>query len=281
MSERITTMEDSAKGKPARETRYEEIAELEVPIKKIIEKIKERIENGKYGLIIGDDASGRIPAIILGNFIIKISEQRNLEKPNIIFIPGKLKSEEFNWRKVFGLRSTSKRKQYEKLDEYVSSHGASKERKILIVTDTVKSGDSLKTLVGLLKRAGYRCDIATIGIETPMIGRGIKESLVGTDIISGEYRIKDRDRNQNTPLIYEHESRKLTGVYKIPGDKVSKPIKLSALPEGINPEDVNPEDLNIDSSRQEIQGFINQAREDANIIVDHLVDWYKSQNNGR
>ena len=278
MPEKIYTTKRNLEKQDEKEIVFEEVAELELPIKIIIEKIKSRIENGEYGLIIGDDASGRIPTLILGNFIKKVSEQKGLDRPNIIFIPGKLEMErESYWRKIFGLENTSKTKQAEELDEYILGQGASKEKRILVITDTIKTGDSLKTLVNLLRRAGYVCDIATIGIEPVIIGQGMRASLKGVDIIFGKYRDKSRKENENTPLIYRKESEKLTGVYKRPGDKTSKTLKSSALPEGVDLEDVNPESINTHSSRQEIQDSINKARKDASVVTDHLIDWYNSQ----
>ena len=90
MVEQIPTNKPNLEKSDEREVVFKEVAELELPIKIIIEKIRPRIENGEYGLIIGDDASGRIPTLILGNFIRKTSEQKGLDKPNIVFIPGKL-----------------------------------------------------------------------------------------------------------------------------------------------------------------------------------------------
>ena len=175
--------EDSSFDQLQKEIELEEISELEAPLKRIIEKLSVRIEDGEYSLIIGDDASGRIPAIILGNFVKRISEARGLVNPDIIFIPGKLDNGLQSFLdKILNRKNTSK--QQEELDEYVSSRGAIKESKILIVTDTLQSGYSLKTLVDLLNRAGYNCDIATIGMETPIVGQGMKESLKGIDILN-------------------------------------------------------------------------------------------------
>jgi len=200
----------------------------------------------------------------LGNFIKNISEKKGLDKPNIIFIPGKLK--------YFLHRERSR-----ELDRHISSYGATKERRILIVTDTIQSGGSLETLVKLLKKSGHSCDIATIGIELPDDYEYEKErfeNLGTTEIISGEYQRVDFDHHSHTPRIYKSGS---SGVYKRPGDKVSKTLKSSVLPEGVNPEDVNPESINTRSSRQEIQESINKSRKDANIVVEHLVDWYESR----
>ena len=46
------------------EIKHAEIAKLREPIKNILEQMRERIDRGEYTLIIGDDASGRIPTWI-------------------------------------------------------------------------------------------------------------------------------------------------------------------------------------------------------------------------
>ena len=255
MFERPTTREQKPIGK--KEVELEEVAELEVPIKKIIEKIKDRIERGEYGLIIGDDASGRIPTLILGNFIKNISEKKGLDKLNIVFIPGKLN--------YFFHRERSR-----ELDKYISGYGATKERRILIVTDTIQSGGSLETLVKLLKKSGHSCDIATIGIEFPDEYDDERfENLGTTEVISGEYQ-RGASYHLHIPEVYYKS--KSSGVYKRPGDKVSKTRKSAALPEVVNSESIKTR-----SSRQEIQESINKSRKDANVVVEHLIDWYESQ----
>lgn len=126
MPEKIPTTElEPEKTKKEAEIQLEEIAELEKPIKTIIEKIRNRIENAEYGLIIGDDASARIPTRILGDFIREISRIRGHHQPNIIFMPGKLKG---------GWLEPSRQEQFE---EYVLKFGAVPDKKILIITDTV------------------------------------------------------------------------------------------------------------------------------------------------
>src|SRR3990167_11536940 len=119
MVEQIPTNKPNLEKSDEREVVFKEVAELELPIKIIIEKIRTRIENGEYGLIIGDDASGRIPTLILGNFIKKVSEQKGLDKPNIIFIPGAFISGSF---------------EILELDAYVEKWGmVDKDKRILVV----------------------------------------------------------------------------------------------------------------------------------------------------
>jgi len=258
MVEQIPTNKPNLEKSDEREVVFKEVAELELPIKIIIEKIRPRIENGEYGLIIGDDASGRIPTLILGNFIQKISEERGMEKPNIIFIPGKLRS------RIFG--RDNDRKEFE---EYVGKFGATKEKRVLLVTDTILSGGSLEILVKLLKRSGYICDIATIGIEGEPVDTEAppkdleyldtyENKLSGAEIISGEYKSEESSYS-STPKIYKEKT--LSGVTKKAGQTRSKTIKSEELDE---------------QEKEWIQLQINQARKDTSIVTEHLISWYES-----
>lgn len=260
MFEKPTTQEQQQVS-TEREFMLEAVAELEEPIKKIIEKIKSRIEAGEYGIIIGDDASGRIPALILGNFIKKVSEARGLSKPNIIFIPGKLTKDMPGGDFV---QEGQRIERIQEFDDYLSEHGADKNKKVLIVTDTVQSGGSLSALVDLLNKSGYVAEIVTIGLEfedDEKMQKRRKRHLKNTEIISGEYRRSREPVSRtidNTPMIYgKHE---LGGVKKIEGDDKSKPTKVFET-----------------YGKQGIQHSINQAREDAAIITDSLFNWYESQ----
>lgn len=226
------------------------MAELELPIKIIIDKIKSRIENGEYGLIIGDDASGRVPALIPGNFIKKVSESKGLDKPDIIFIPGK----------PYLLPILDRTVNVPKLEKYLSKYEITKDKRILIVTDTVLSGNSLAVLVRLLGEIGFTCDIATVGVETEekdVADRNKK--LQNFEVISGEYHNED-SHMPNTPRIYKEKT--LSGVTKKVGQTKSTTLKST---------ESNEDDKEI------IQDQINQAREDANVVTQHLIDWYESR----
>lgn len=256
MPEKIPTIRPNLEKQDVGEVVFEEVAELELPIKIIIEKIRTRIENGEYGLIIGDDASGRIPTLILGNFIKTISEQKSLNKPNIIFIPGKLMRPILNFES--GMRSKRK-----KLEEHINKFGAAKDKRVLMVTDTVLTGGSLKILVTLLHELGFTCDIATIGVETEekdLVNRDL--NLQHSEIISGEYQNKNRGF-PHTPGIYREKA--LSGVTKKAGKTWSTAIVKSGEYDW--------------EEKEVIQSQINQAREDAGVLTDHLINWYQSLKN--
>jgi adenine/guanine phosphoribosyltransferase-like PRPP-binding protein len=247
---------------PEKKITLEEISELEEPVKNIIEQIKTRIENGEYGIIIGDDASGRIPALILGSFIKRISKLRNLREPNIIFIPGKLRVTE----------DTLDRKVFQKLlQKHITKYGAKKGDRVLIVTEAIDSGDSLGDISHLLKVAGFEVDIATMGIES--LDNGLykiarEENLRNSNIISGNYVYvkKGVTRESHTSLVYS-QGRIMNGITKKPGDLRAKTKKSQF--------GVFREKAPIQG--REIQEKINQSRIEVNILVDKLVVLYLAE----
>ncbi len=67
---------------------HPEIAELEKPLGKILGQLRRHIDMNQYKLVLGDDTSGRIPALIMWRVLSALAEQRGQEKPKISFIAG-------------------------------------------------------------------------------------------------------------------------------------------------------------------------------------------------
>ena len=244
-----------------RKITLQEVAELEKPTQNIIGKIKEKIERGEYGIIIGDDASGRIPTLILGGFIKKISKLKNLPEPNIIFIPGKLnETEDFLVAKEKKL----------KLQKHLFEYGVKRDDRILIVTEAIASGRSLGVLSHLLKAVGFEVDIATMGIESPensFYQQAREKNLGNSNIILGNYSRKEPVGQSHTPLVYS-QGKIINGIYKISGDLKSITKKSQFR---------NYFSEKASTKEKEIQEKINQSRAEINILVDKLVDWYLAE----
>jgi len=232
-----------------------EIAELEKPIKIIIEKIRGKIEKGEYGLIIGDDVSGRIPALILGGFIKKLAKIKGVRDPELIFIPGKLEN------------NANLKKQ---LQDYISKHGVNAGDNILIITEAIKSGSTLNILSRTLITLGHKCDIATMGVEGSDSEYHImrrEENLTGADIFSGEFEREGGGPtpwNPNTPTVFREKS--VSGVSKQEGDLVSHIL----IPKH--------KDSEVHSR---IRKKVNQSRTEVGVLVDRLVEWYLSQDKAK
>src|SRR3989344_5101667 len=108
----------------------EGIARLEVPIKRILEQILPSIEAGEYGLIIGDDASGRIPALIISHFVGEIYKRKGHHPAPTIFLAGGRH-----------LSSSEKEPKKNKIKEYLKhrSFEPISHNKILYVTEAIKN----------------------------------------------------------------------------------------------------------------------------------------------
>jgi len=115
------------------EIRHKEIAELEAPIFKIFKEILPTLEKGEYDLIIGIDASGRIPTLIIDKLVNYVYTKNSQEFPKTRFLAG----------------SGSK----EDAEEYIKTWDPRK--KVLIVEDTILTGTSVKFLTEVLNKKTY------------------------------------------------------------------------------------------------------------------------------
>lgn len=149
------------------------VRDLSNPIRRILEQIKSEATKGKYQLVIGDDASGRLPALILGGAMREIARKRGVREPEVRFVAG-----------TRSYDPTSDKAKKEKIKAYIG--GLKKTipalRKVLVVTDIISTGASLEPLVHSIVEAGLLCDIATID-ATP--GKEARNRL-GEKIIAGD-----------------------------------------------------------------------------------------------
>src|SRR3989344_8140945 len=64
------------------------VEDLREPIENILIELMPDIETGAYSTIIGDDASGRVPTIILANVMKSIYELKGYPPPTVRFLAG-------------------------------------------------------------------------------------------------------------------------------------------------------------------------------------------------
>lgn len=175
------------------EVKHWQIKELEEPLRAILENFIEPIKKGEYDLIIGIDASGRIPTLIIDKFIRHIYDKNGI-KLETRFLAG-------------------------------SRHGAlveeqierwNPQRKVLIVEDTIASGTSITGLTGILRDKNIHFDIIAVGGPSNL--NDIADRLGADRAASGM---------NNTPSIYS--KRHLAGVHKLPGSVFSSPRKAGSL----------------------------------------------------
>lgn len=243
MSEKISTNKENYNIEVKEEVELEEIAELEAGLKNILGTLRESIDNNNYGLIIGDDVSGRIPAIILKRVIDSVYEKKGLDAIPTRFIAG---------AKLWEMSPQEKLEKESKIDKYIQQSllGLIQGKRVLIVTEVIITGSSLEILCSKLRGVGIDFDIASIGFSVSKDFSEIEQRLHSKIYTGGK----------GTPSI--HSNKKLSGVVKKDLELFSRPIRS--------------QDEMSDKESSSIQNDISIARKDANIVADHLIHWYES-----
>lgn len=125
-----------------------EIYKLHEPMLNLVAKMIKELERGDYDLIIGIDASARIPALIMGKIASYIYKQKGIDVPRIRFLAG-AKNEETE-------KSVS-------VDNQISEWKP--QRKVLIVEEWMQTGNSIKFLTESLKKNNIQFDIASVSVS--------------------------------------------------------------------------------------------------------------------
>lgn len=235
--------------------------ELIIPIQELLKNMRDSINKGEYGTIIGEDASARIPTLILNNVINDIYKENKFEPIQLMFIAGSSSG----LLDAFGKTSEKQKK----IEEYLLKYLKNKNKKVLISTEYIYHGDGLKPLVNALRENNISYDISTVSIlgdnnTSPYeINHSTLDNLnkkIG-NIYFG--KVINFDTKEIPGKIYH---KRFNGVKKHPLDILAKSIKKSNI---FNDEKI--EETNI-----EIQEEVNQAREEVKKLSDQLTTWYKN-----
>ena len=181
---------------------YDKFGQMRIPLSIILEKIAPKIESGSYGLIIGDDASGRIPAEILADVIKAIYLEKGFVQPKVMFFAGSTRMYERDRKiKQEKISDFFKKLPMESVENALDETNETKpvlsrrEGDVLIVTDWISSGKGLTPLVSALEENHIKSDVAvlydvdrdTVSWEDHIISGEMKEKpgIYGASIFSG------------------------------------------------------------------------------------------------
>jgi len=118
----------------------------------LAKQLTSAIRNHEYNLVIGDDASGRIPTLVIGGLMKEVYREDKANPPHILFLTGK---------------SLLKKEEQADLDSYlhtiIKQQGINSENsKILLVTEYIEGGRHVANFIDAFKRVGLSCDVATL-----------------------------------------------------------------------------------------------------------------------
>ncbi len=175
------------------------VLELRKPTERILEKLSSELESGEVQLIIGDDASGRIPTAIFRKIFDLAYKEKGFVTPETRFLAGS--------RGLFAFEKVEKK---EKMAEYLKEVKKDIEKKFgqpfskaLVVTDVVVTGRSLDPLMEVLN---------DMGVET------VVASMTATN---GESYVKEISERWHAPVYFGGDympdvygNQKISGVVK-------------------------------------------------------------------
>lgn len=184
------------------------VEELETPLQRILDDLRPSLEAGAYTILLGDDASGRIPTYILNKVIGKIYQEQGKQKPLVRYVAGSTGLDEYD--RAWSEKRQQIIEQAERMK--LEATGNAQKAKALIITDSVDSGKSMRMLVQALTLAGIEADVATIGVTSygeEWTQYNVKEAIGSVNLYIGQ---------AGTPGIYwpESKAKPLSGVVKKP-----------------------------------------------------------------
>lgn len=243
------------------------LEQLREPLAKMLEALRPQIENGDYDALIGDDASGRIPTLIMGEAIKQIYQEKGYEPPLVRFIAGssgleglysRVKAEEKREAvsKQIGRIKGDIEKRLAATNPSANEKREGKSPTVLIVTDTIVSGSSINALIEPIEEKGLVADVATVGLAV-----SVKLAEIEVEQLQkrwGGARSKIVYGMTDTPLIYVID-KTIVGVKKNREDLFSRRERDTRY---------SP---NYDHSQQSI----NAARAYARDIANDLVEQFK------
>jgi len=239
-----------ASAKPLEYHFKKEFKQLEKPTVRLVRKLKEAIDKEEYETLIGDDASGRAPTLVLRKIINNRIEtlhkslppERKREKLRTYFVSGGqgLSDETTGYLKLF----------FESI--------RSGDKKFLLVTEYIQSGRSISKLVSALEASGINFDIASVFVDV--------EGVESIDKIQARgHRVFGGSQMSVPPKIWSHEG--ISGVVNLKTGPNGMVLEAHAVPLVKDPE-LMPM---TEKQRLEFQQDINNSREDVKLLASRVV----------
>lgn len=179
--------------KSAQEYTYKEIENLEPLALNVVRQLKEAIEKNEYDLIIGDDRSGRLPALILGKIINKYHSDNKSIKT--IFIAG-------------GNSGSWSEEKQDRIVEHIKGVAANL-KKALFVTESIGLGGGTISFIESLEKANL--DFGIVCFE-PGFDADYYNAL---DEFSRHKFVIGRQKSKSEDYVTHRIIGSFTGVHKV------------------------------------------------------------------
>lgn len=169
-------------------------------IKSLLSKLSPAIENGTFDVLIGDDASGRLPSLAIWDIMKKRYVENGYPPPKLFFFAGSR-----------GLKGFALKKKIEDLQRAI--HDLNKTRvdlnkKMLVITEYISAGDGMLPISKALTAEDRPYEIATLSINAD-----VKDSLKLSQYLGAPVRV-----GNISGITSIYNQPQLAGVEKDPKD---------------------------------------------------------------
>lgn len=219
-----------------------EVSSIEEPMTKLCTGLNENLQNDNYGLILGDDTSGRLPALVVKGVSDHISDAAQRERVPTFFIQAGRYMSDDEVSSQFEERIASR------IDRL-------KGRKVLLITEHIDTGGTLDRLIKLFVEHNIPFDIAVMHMGETVRQKLLARLPATTSIRIGQMIAQDK-------------------LYPVPAPEIWSKEHLSGLKKPHN-----PYEKGVEVARKkypEYQFSVNQARGDVNLLVGKIWQTLRS-----
>jgi len=211
-----------------------------------------KIEKGEYALILGEDSSARIHTLFLKEVLDYMSDAHNIPRPATNFYAG-LRAGGHIYEDWFlsrdSMQERAEREQKERMmwKENIAGYieeikktylsGANQGKRILICTETISRGGSLRNITEILEEHGCSFDVISFASDNTILKKpAIKKIAQNHEIFLGgeDYGTEFEDTTQTNYW--------LSGVFKKQGDIHARSAKSEP--------DVLLDEINVDEDHK-------------------------------
>lgn len=174
------------------------LRQLERLSESLLESLRNDIEKGTIGTIVGVDSSGRIPALLVSKVIKRIYAKRSFRPLETRFLKGKIHKNPIALKRLPGA--------IEEMD-------ISKDRKVLVVDEAYTTGTSVRSIMETFKEFGYQVELV---VFSSFDRKSMKEKYVAHHPTENEFvEIFKRYRMSGVTKDTDSEELHATPNYKL------------------------------------------------------------------
>ncbi len=181
-----------------------EILQLYKMMSNLVEKLKPAIENHEYDFLIGEDASGRIPALILKKILDTVYKKQGIIPAKMLFLAG-------------ARHFIDQEDIIENFANHIDKHAPEKVSKTLIITEYIDTGSSVAVTIQALQKNNIAYDIATCSVDQWSFENHLRPEIknhlyygdfAGAPKITGESNLSGVKKNSGDILSTRNNSNK-------------------------------------------------------------------------